>query len=129
MIKPTILTAIALIVVGVIGYLSSTTNSPTALIPSVLGLLMAISAFIGASEKRRALGMHMAAVFALIGLAGAAMRLPKSAQALTNTDSGLPLAFACQAMMALACALYLILAIRSFAQARRWKNAQTIRRS
>ncbi len=124
MIKPTFTVGIALIVLGVMGYFASEMASPTALIPSALGLLMFLSGLIGIAEKRRALGMHLAAIFALIGLIGAAMRLPKSVHSLSNPETSFPLAFACQAMMGLACALYLYLALHSFLQARRWKKSK-----
>lgn len=120
MIKTTFVTAFILMAPGCVGYLTSETQSPTALIPAVIGLLLFACALTALSERRRALAMHLAAMVALIGFVGAALRLPKSGAALTQMHvDALPLAFMMQSMMALACFLHLALAIRSFAQARR----------
>lgn len=112
-----ILFGIILIVVGIIGYIHGLTNdkaSLTALIPAAFGLLLAIfGAVAAAKESLRKHMMHAAAAVALLGFIMTAGRLIPRLSELTMSA-----AVVSQVVMCLICLLFVIFAVRSFAQAR-----------
>lgn len=112
-----ILFGIILIVIGIIGYIHGLTNekaSLTALIPAAFGLLLAIFGVVAnAKESLRKHMMHASAAIGLIGFIVTAGRLIPRLGELTFSA-----AVVSQVAMCLICLLFVILAIRSFAQAR-----------
>ena len=90
--------------------------SLTALVPAVCGLIIAAAGFISrANEGMRKTRMHIAAGIALIGfLITAALILPR----LGETDLSSPAALS-QISMSLLCLIFVILAVKSFIDARR----------
>lgn len=113
----------ALMVLGIVGYVGSGAASPTALIPTVVGAILAALGAAGRREDRRALTMHVAAVVALLGFLGSAMGLVSLPDLLTGEDLDRPWAVGVQSVMALVLAVYLVLSIRSFIAARRTRVA------
>ncbi len=113
----------ALMVLGIVGYLGSGAASPTALIPTVVGAVLAALGAAGRRENRRALTMHVAAVVALLGFLGSAMGLVSLPDLVTGEDLERPWAVGVQSVMALVLAVYLVLSIRSFMAARRTRLA------
>lgn len=111
-----------LIAIGLIGYfqgLSEGPASPTALIPAVFGLLFVI--FGAVSQMKESLRkhlMHAAAVVALLGLLGVGGRLLSKISELKLSAAVLS-----QIGMAVICLVFLILAIRSFREARKSRTA------
>ena len=91
--------------------------SPTALIPAVLGLGLAVAGLVGlrgGSARRNA--MHAAAVVALLGVLGSLGQLIGSPAA--GSDDA-DIATTAGLLNLALCAVFLVLAVRSFVQARR----------
>ncbi len=113
----------ALVVLGIVGYVGSGAASPTALIPTVVGAILAALGAAGRREDRRAVTMHVAAVVALLGLLGSARGLVSLPDLVTGKDLDRPWAVGVQSVMAVVLAAYLVLSIRSFIAARRARMA------
>jgi hypothetical protein len=120
-IMPTTAIAIGvlLILIGVLGYvigMSSGGGSLTALIPAIFGLVIAGAGFVARSnEGMRKHMMHLAAGVALIGfLVTAARIVPR----LGEMDLSSPAALS-QITMSLLCLIFVILAVKSFIDARK----------
>ena len=108
----------ALVVVGVVAYTTSGPGaSPTALIPAVLGLLLAVGGVVGLrGGPARRHGMHAAAVVALLGVLGSLGQLiARPAAGSENAGT----ARAAGLLTLVLCGAFLALAVRSFRQARR----------
>ncbi len=123
MVKITFWTGIALIVLGVFGFLITGSQSFTALIPTIFGLLVLLCAMIARNENRRKIAMHVAQVIALLGFLGSVSGLLKLL--MYAFGSGVlerPSAVYAQSIMAFICLIYLILGIRTFVNARKAKN-------
>ena len=107
-----------LILIGILGYINSVmTNhaSFTALIPAAFGvLLVLLGVFARMNEGLRKHLMHAAVLIALIGFIATAGRLVSKLGELTYSA-----AVVSQVSTALVCLLFVILAIKSFADARR----------
>ncbi|CAN5839907.1 hypothetical protein BH23ACT1_BH23ACT1_12230 [soil metagenome] len=112
-----------LVVLGIVGYAGSGAESPTALIPSVVGVVLAALGFVGQQEDKRALTMHIAALVALIGFLGSAVGLFSLPELITGDDVERPWAVGVQSAMAFVLALYLGLSVRSFIAARKAREA------
>jgi len=107
-----------LILIGILGYANGvmTNNASfTALIPAVVGIiLLLLGIFARRSEGLRKHLMHAAVVVALLGFIASAGRLVSRMGELSYNA-----AVVSQVSMALVCLLFVILAIKSFADARR----------
>lgn len=110
-----------LLVVGIIGYIATAFASMTALIPSVVGVLLLISG--GIAMKNRKLGVHIALVVALLGALGMIMPL-MSLPDLFAGESDNPGAVISAAVTVVVLVVYIVLGVRSFIAARRWKDAR-----
>jgi hypothetical protein len=119
MTKTTTWFGLALVVLGIVGFIGSGAESLTALIPSVIGLVLVGLGFAGQQEDRRALTMHIAVVVALIGFLGSAMGLADLPDLLAGEDLERPWAVAVQSIMAAVLLVYMVLAIKSFLDARK----------
>lgn len=111
------LVGIILIVVGVVAWLAAGADSPTALIPAALGLLLLVLGVVARRESARRHAIHAAMLVAIIGIAGTAMNLGDLPQ-LFSGDAERPLAIIASAVTALALLIYLVMGIRSFIAAR-----------
>ena len=113
-----ILFGVVLILLGIIGYAISVTNnnsSVTALIPAFFGVALAGLGFLAQlKESLRKHLMHAAIVVALLGFIATAGRLISRLNELTASPAVIS-----QAVMALVCLAFVVLAVRSFAAARR----------
>ncbi len=109
---------VLLILIGVIGYVYSVMNdraSLTALIPAIFGIVLAILGLAAnAKESLRKHLMHAAIIVALIGFIATAGRLLMQTRELTVSA-----AVVSQAATAVVCLIFVILAVKSFADARR----------
>jgi hypothetical protein len=112
----------ALVVLGLVGYIGSGADSVTALIPSVFGVVFVVLGVVGRSDDRRALTMHLAALLALVGIAGSVTGLIDLPDLLAGNDLERPWAVAVQSIMAVALVVYLVFAVRSFIAARRTRG-------
>jgi hypothetical protein len=111
-----------LIALGAWGYVTSESKSVTALIPAMVGALLAVLGAIGLVERMLKHAMHAAAMIGLIGLVLAGGRLiMKLAQ-----GAGFDLSdrkTLSMAGMVLLCAVFVGLCVNSFIQARRRRRA------
>ena len=113
-----ILFGAVLILLGIIGYVVAVSNnnaSVTALIPAFFGITLAVLGVLSQlKEGLRKHLMHVAVVVALLGFIATAGRLISRLSELTASPAVIS-----QAVMALVCLVFVVLAIRSFAAARR----------
>jgi len=122
MAKLSIVLGIVLILLGLISYFGISSESVTALIPSFIGIPMLVLGFIALNEKYKKHAMHGAAVLMLIGFGGTISGLIKFFRMLGGEEFERPTAITVQALMAVLCLIFLILAIKSFIDARRGKS-------
>jgi len=119
----TFFVAVLLLAVGVGGFLASGAHAPTALIPAVLGLLLGVCAAVARNPKARMHAMHAAVLLALLGLLGSLRGVLQLPALLSGQTVARPLAVAAQSLTVVLCLGYLVVAIRSFIQARRQRLA------
>lgn len=112
-----------LIALGAVAYIATAFASWTALIPAILGAVLLICGLIGV--KRPKLGVHIALVVALLGLAGTGMNVLQIG-ALIAGEAERPAAVITSTITFVLLVAYLILGVRSFITARRWKNADAV---
>ncbi len=111
-----------LILIGIIGYgygMSNGGSSPTALIPALIGIILAIFGFVGRKKPdlRKHL-MHGAVLIGLLGFLGTASSFLKIFGVFNGTAQR-PAAVIAQFATAIICLVFVILCVRSFIDARR----------
>ncbi len=98
---------------------SSVTKVMTALIPAVLGLILAILGFLAKSkENLRKHLMHGAVLVGLLGFLATVSSVMKLS-ALFNGTADRPLAVVSQFITAILCLVFVLLCVKSFIDARR----------
>lgn len=107
-----------LAVIGVIAYIASGYASWTALIPAILGAIILISGLIGLRNQK--IGIHIALVIAVLGILGTSMNVLQIG-ALLAGNSERPMAVITSSITFVLLVIYVIICIRSFIAARRWK--------
>jgi hypothetical protein len=113
-----------LILIGVGFYLGTGATSVTALIPAFLGLPIVIAGALALwRESWRKHAIHVAVLVALLGLLGSAPGLLRLPALLGGEELARPTAVVAQSLTALLCLVFVILAVRSFIQARRSESA------
>jgi hypothetical protein len=122
MAKVTLVFAVLLVVLGLVGYLGTGSLHPTALIPTWFGLALGVFGFLAISpnEKRRKLFMHINVTIGLVGLIGALVKALNgygSARS-AGIDPDMK-AIGAQLIMAALLLNYVVLCVRSFIAARR----------
>lgn len=121
MAKLTIGFGVLLMVVGVAGYVLTGSTHPTALIPTWIGVVLAVCGGLALTEdaKRRALWMHVAVTVGLLGFLGTI----KSAVDVIRLSRGAyfehPIAVEEKAATCLICMIFVAFCVRSFVEARR----------
>lgn len=110
---------IVLVLIGLVSYFGISSESITALIPTFLGIPLLIAGYIGLNEKYLKHSMHVAAILMLIGFGGTVSGLIKFFKMIGGTETTRPAAVTVQAIMAILCLIFLILAIKSFIDARK----------
>jgi len=113
--KITIAVGAFLIVLGLIGYLGTGMVSWTALIPAFFGLLLTILGVLALQEGWRKHAMHVAVIIGLVGFLGGAFSFMRP---LLSGGELKPMAATMQALMALTCAAFVGLCVKSFIDAR-----------
>lgn len=104
------------ILLGVGAYFGTGAQSWTALIPAILGVLLAGAGAISLKHLKH--GGHVAATLGLLGFLGTARSLTKI-PALFSGDLERPEAVAVQAVFAVLCLVFLVLCVKSFIDARK----------
>ncbi len=113
-----------LVLVGVVAYLATDRQSPTALAPAAVGVLLLIFGFLAGKPERTRSMIHAALGVSLLGLLASGMPL-SDLPALFAGDAERPGAVLAAAAMALLCLVHLGLGVRSFLAARRRRTAPT----
>ena len=118
MAKVTLVFAVLLIALGMVGYLGTGSTHPTALIPAWIGLALGFGGLLAISpnEGRRKLFMHVNVTIGLLGFVGTVGEIVRSLIAAASPN---PIALASKATLAGLLLLYVILCVRSFIAARR----------
>ena len=122
MAKLTLVLAVLLVALGLIGYVGTGSMHPTALIPAWIGLALGIFGFLAISrnEGRRKLFMHINVTIALLGFLGSAAEAVRgyvhAKSAGVEPDQ---IALASKITLAGLLLFYIILCVRSFISARR----------
>lgn len=121
MAKVTLVFAALLVALGLIGFIGTGSEHPTALIPAVLGLLLGVFGALSFSPDagRRKLFMHINVTLALLGFLGTVMGLMQWFQMMAGAAMKNPPAVESKAAMAAICLVYVVLCVRSFVAARR----------
>lgn len=109
-----------LIALGVIAYIATDFASWTALIPSILGLVILVSGLIGLKSQK--IGIHIGLVVALLGVLGTAMNVIKLGELFAGTAER-PAAVVVSTITFVLLIVYIVVGVRSFIAARRWKAA------
>lgn len=111
--------AILLVALGLGLYLATGRESVTALIPAFLGVAFGICALLASTERRRMHAMHVAVLLAVVGFAGSVTGAPAALKHLSGEAIERPEAAWGRTVMALLCIVFVVLAVRSFVQARK----------
>lgn len=121
MAKVTLVFALLFIALGLIGFIGTGSQHPTALIPAALGLLLGIFGALSFSPDagRRKLFMHINVTLGLLGFLGTVMGLLQWFHMLAGAAVKNPPAAESKAAMAILCLVYVVLCVRSFITARR----------
>ena len=122
MAKITLVLALLLVALGLVGYIGTGSVHSTALIPAWIGLALGIFGFLAISpnESRRKLFMHINVTIALLGWIGTCVEITRSVIAAHATGkSADPLAMYSKQALALILIIYILLCVRSFVAARR----------
>jgi hypothetical protein len=121
---PTIICGAVLIAIGTIGYAGGTPApesgkvSPTALIPAVLGGVLALCGVLAFGEKMRKHVMHVAAVVGVLGFLGGFMPLIRQQMKGKDFDPTAPAARN-GLYMSFVCLVFVGLCVQSFIDARK----------
>jgi len=119
----TLLLAVLLVAVGLLGFVGSGFQAPTALIPAGLGVLLALAAALARLPKARMHAMHAAVLVALLGVVGTASGLFQLPALISGQPVARPLAVVAKSVTAVLCLAYVVVAVRSFIEARRARTA------
>lgn len=119
MARATIGFGVALIALGVVGYVGTEAVSITALIPAVFGAVLVVLGWVALNERSRKHAMHLAAAVALVGFVGAAPGLMGLWNVMAGAEVQRPAAVLSQSVMAILMAVFVGLCVRSFVEARR----------
>lgn len=121
MVGITITAGVLLVLLGIGGYIGTGFESPTALIPAGIGVVLAALGFAARKKNARKHAIHVAMLIALLGAIGSLMRPLKK----LGTEDGLVFdtPTTIQFVTAGMCLALIILGVRSFITARRDKGA------
>ena len=117
----TVALGVALIIVGLGGYFLTGAVSLTALIPAAFGLVIALAGLIARDERKRKHAIHAAVVVTLLGRLGSIRGLLQIGDLFDGTAAR-PAAIVSQTIMAVLTLVYIVMAVRSFARARKLRS-------
>jgi len=118
----TLLFAVTYILLGLGGFILTSSIHKTALIPCAFGVLFILFGLLAFKEKLRKHAMHAAVLIALLAFLGTARSLTHLPELLNGTAEK-PASIITQSLNAGLSLLYIILAVRSFIQARRARSS------
>jgi fucose 4-O-acetylase-like acetyltransferase len=107
-----------LTVLGIAGFALTGAASPTALIPSLVGVLIGLCGVLARQEKLRRHAIHAALAIALLGALGSLMNVVKIGQVFAGSAER-PAAVVVSTVMFVVLVAYIGVGVRSFIAARR----------
>lgn len=110
---------LGLILLGVISYFATDRASVTALIPAFFGVVFVILGQVMRDPAKAKHAGHAAATLALLGLIGSARGIPSTLTLIQGGEVERPEAAVAQAVMAVVCAVFIALGVKSFRDARK----------
>lgn len=119
----TLVFGIAFVLLGVVSYFVTGQESVTALIPAFFGVIFVILGVIMRDEAKVKHAGHAAATLALLGLFGSARGVPATITLLQGGEVERPQAAVAQSIMVVLCVAFVALAIKSFIDARKAREA------
>ncbi|GAB3617055.1 hypothetical protein GCM10027416_16120 [Okibacterium endophyticum] len=119
----TLIVGALLTIAGIIGYILTDAASFTALIPSLVGVLMLVCGFLARSEKLHRHAIHAALVVALLGALGSLMNVVRIGELFAGTAER-PAAIILSVVMFVVLVVYIAMGVRSFISARRQRNGR-----
>lgn len=121
MAKITIILGIVLILLGAASFVVTGSQHPTSLIPTAVGIILAVLGFFSLTEdaKKRMLMMHIAVTVGLLGFLGTGWSIVHYFQMLGGQSFPHPIAVEEKAAMAAILLFFVLLCVRSFIAARR----------
>ena len=114
--------AFAYLLLGISGFVLTGSTHKTALIPCIFGLLFLVFGLLARKDNLRKHVMHTAVLIALLAFLGTARSLPHLPE-LFNGTAEKPAAIITQAVNAALSLAFILLAVRSFIQARRARSS------
>jgi hypothetical protein len=114
--------AFVYLVLGIAGFVLTGSTHKTALIPCIFGILFLVFSLLARKDNLRKHVMHAAVLIALLAFLGTARSLPHLPE-LFNGTAEKPASIITQSLNAGLSLLYIILAVRSFIQARRARSS------
>jgi hypothetical protein len=114
---------VVLLAVGLGGFIGTGAHAPTALIPAALGVLLIASGLVARNARARMHAMHAAVLVALVGALGCLPGVFRLPALLAGQPVARPVAVASQCITFVLCAAFVVVAVRSFIQARRSRAA------
>jgi hypothetical protein len=114
--------AFAYLLLGFTGFVLTGSTHKTALIPCIFGILFLVFGLLARKDNLRKHVMHAAVLIALLAFLGTARSLPHLPE-LFNGTAEKPASIITQSLNAGLSLLYIILAVRSFIQARRARSS------
>jgi multisubunit Na+/H+ antiporter MnhF subunit len=115
----TIVTGVLLIVLGLVGFVGTGSEHPTALIPAGFGIALAICGFLAKAPERKKLFMHIAVTLGLLGFLGTVMGVVKVVRMAAGETIPRPEAAESQAVMAFISLIFVAICMNSFIKARK----------
>jgi hypothetical protein len=115
----TIVTGILLIVLGLVGFVGTGSEHPTALIPAGFGIALVICGFLAKAPERKKLFMHIAVTLGLLGFLGTVMGVVKVVRMAAGETIARPEAAESQAVMAFISLIFVAICVNSFIKARK----------
>jgi hypothetical protein len=115
----TIVFGLVLMGVGAWGYVATGSAHPTALIPTWIGLILAIAGGVALAPARRMLWMHVAVTVGLLGFLGTAKGAWDTFQLAHGVVFEHPIAVEEKGATCLICLIFVAFCVRSFIAARR----------
>ena len=112
----------AYLLLGFTGFVLTGSTHKTALIPCIFGILFLVFGLLARKDSLRKHVMHAAVLIALLAFLGTARSLPHLPE-LFNGTAEKPASIITQSLNAGLSLLYIILAVRSFIQARRARSS------
>jgi len=107
-----------LVLLGIVGYVTTGAQSPTALIPAAIGIVLVVMGLLARKPRLRMHAMHGAALAGLIGFAGSVGGIPPFVRMLAGQTVNRPAAAIARSIMAVLCLAFVALTVRSFVVAR-----------